>query len=292
MTDAASSPQPENTQCISVIIPTFNEARWIGTTLAKVLEQRVDSLDIEVFVIDTGSSDRTRDIVRSHAVSLLEVAERSAYVARNAGIASARGEYLVFLDADCFPEPGWLQALLELAKRDAVDYVAGRIENDIVVDNLGNRLLAYRTSADVRRQNVMAGGVAGGNMLIHRRVFDRIGPFAIAPSGGDILQSKRAVDAGFKIGYAENAVVRHQCDSSNCDYLVRRVRIRRGQAAHAVSRSSLWRTIFTVPWRPGYREAARIAGVVAKPTVLVLAYIWAERWAEYFGSVTGSFERV
>jgi glycosyltransferase involved in cell wall biosynthesis len=255
------------------------------------MAQQVEPLDFEILVIDTGSSDATCAIVRAHSVVLLEVDAHSSYVARNAGIERARGEYLTFLDADCVPVLGWLEALLERAWQEEVDYVAGRIENEIVVDNMANRLLALRTSADIRRRNVLAGGVAGGNMMIHRRVFDRIGPFDIRPSGGDFLQSKRALDAGFRISYAEKAIVRHQCDLSNGDYLARRVRIRRGQAGHAASCSSVWRTIFAIPWRPGFREAANIARSIGKPTASVFAYLWLERWANYVGAVAGVIDR-
>jgi hypothetical protein len=78
---------------------------------------------------------------------------------------------------------------------------------------------------------------------------------------------------------------------SNRDYLARRVRIRRGQVSHSTSGSSAWRTIFAMPWRPGFRGASNIALSIGKSTASVLAYLWLERWANYIGSVAGVIDR-
>lgn len=276
---------------VSVIIPAFNESRWIDATLAALLAQEARELDVDICVIDTGSTDATCERVQAHPVSLLRVEERSSYVARNAGLQASTAELFAFLDADCIPQPGWLQALVDCARHSGSDYVAGRIENEIVVDNLGNQLLAYRTSADVRRQSVAAGNVAAGNMLVHRRVFDRLGPFEPLRSGADILHSQRAIAAGFWIDYAANAVVRHQCDLSNLDYLRRRFRIRRGQMLSRGGSNPAMTALRAFPWRPGIRESARVAAFTGRPKLGVLAFLWLERWAEFCGTLVGMRDR-
>jgi len=274
-------------ETVSIIIPAFNEQRWIARTVDGVLAQTLSAHRLEVFVVDTGSTDNTRRIVRSLPVNFLEVSERSSYVARNRGIEASIGSTLVFLDADCIPQPGWLQALLDYAYQESHTYVAGRIENAIAVNNLGNRLLAYRTNAETRRRSAQVGGVAGGNMLVRREVFDCLGPFLPVRSGADILQSRRALKAGFTIGYAEEAVVIHQCDLSNWEYLARRFRIRRGQAMQESSARSLWRGVKALPWRPGWGESQRVADAVGSNRPAAFIFLWFERWAEYLGALAG-----
>jgi hypothetical protein len=52
----------------------------------------------------------------------------------------------------------------------------------------------------------------------------------------------------------------------------------------------LWKTLRKVPWRPGFREAERVASLISRTKVAVLAYLWAERWANYFGSLAGQLD--
>jgi rSAM/selenodomain-associated transferase 2 len=84
---------------ISVIIPTLNEETTIGTTLERLT--RVRGL-AEVIVVDGGSTDCTRDIVRRHGVRLID-APRGRGQQMHAGAAAATGEILWFLHADTHP---------------------------------------------------------------------------------------------------------------------------------------------------------------------------------------------
>jgi glycosyltransferase involved in cell wall biosynthesis len=87
---------------ITVVIPAYNAEATLGRALDSVLAQskRVD----QIVVIDDGSTDGTRAISTSfagHGVEVIELPRQSgAAVARNAGILTARGEFLAFLDAD------------------------------------------------------------------------------------------------------------------------------------------------------------------------------------------------
>ena len=90
---------------ISVIVPALNEGSVIRRCLASLQQQRLPSDCFEVIVVDNGSTDRTREIARSFGGSLaVTVLERSGVriaALRNLGAATARGEFLAFLDADC-----------------------------------------------------------------------------------------------------------------------------------------------------------------------------------------------
>jgi glycosyltransferase involved in cell wall biosynthesis len=92
-----------NQPIASIIIPAFNASRWIGETLN--CAQRQTLRDLEIIVVDDGSTDATAAIVMRHAerdarVRLLEISNSGVGAARNVGIGEARGRYIAPLDAD------------------------------------------------------------------------------------------------------------------------------------------------------------------------------------------------
>lgn len=112
----------------SIIIPTKNEAMNIGPCLDQVYGQRVD-FQFEVVVIDSGSQDRTIDVVKQYPARLLQIAPGEFHHARtrNLGGRTSSGKYLVFLSGDAIPaDQGWLSALLRNFQEPGVAAVYGR----------------------------------------------------------------------------------------------------------------------------------------------------------------------
>jgi glycosyltransferase involved in cell wall biosynthesis len=109
---------------VSVVIPCFNAAAFIGDALRSVLDQQVAG--IEVIVVDDGSADDSVAIAESFsAVRVLRQANRGPAAARNLGVAHARASLVAFLDADDVWLPGKLEsqlALLESEPKVAVAY--------------------------------------------------------------------------------------------------------------------------------------------------------------------------
>lgn len=87
---------------VSVIIPTYNAARYIGEAIGSVLAQTYQST--EIIVIDDGSTDDTHTVVSGYlhhpAIQYVRQENRGPSAARNAGIRRARGRFITFLDAD------------------------------------------------------------------------------------------------------------------------------------------------------------------------------------------------
>nr|HPJ72047.1 glycosyltransferase [bacterium] len=83
----------------TVLITTRNEEKNIGPCLASVRAQGLSPGELEILVVDNSSNDRTAEIARSGGARVLERGpERSAQ--RNLGLAEARGEFVLILDAD------------------------------------------------------------------------------------------------------------------------------------------------------------------------------------------------
>jgi glycosyltransferase EpsH len=101
---------------ISIIVPVYNDQDRIGRAIKSALEQTLK--EIELIVIDDGSSDRTPEILAEYAkrderLVILQGKRLGAYGCRNLGLKRATGRYIGFLDSDDWVEPNMFQDLLE-----------------------------------------------------------------------------------------------------------------------------------------------------------------------------------
>jgi len=138
---------------LSIVIPAYNEERFIGTLLKQI--KAVDlsrfALQKEIIVVDDCSKDRTAAIVEAeHDVDLLRMAKNGGKgQAVRAGIARATGDYLIIQDADLEYDPNDYVPMLEalLSGRGSVVYGsrymnAGRHANQSLAAYLGGRSLS------------------------------------------------------------------------------------------------------------------------------------------------------
>jgi glycosyltransferase involved in cell wall biosynthesis len=136
---------------VSVIIPTYNYKQFIQKAIDSVLTQTYK--DVEIIVVDDGSTDNTRDIIESkyaHKVAYIYQDNKGASAARNKGIALSHGEYLVFLDADdYFLSSSIEERLTILEDNKSIGWVYSRwqyvdIEGNILEDAFHNAPFAYK----------------------------------------------------------------------------------------------------------------------------------------------------
>lgn len=104
-------PQP----LITALIDTYNHERFVAQAIESVLEQQVPPNDLEILIVDDGSTDRTSEIVRKFAprVRLLRKQNGGQGSAFNAGVPEARGEYVALLDGDDWWAPNKLATVLQ-----------------------------------------------------------------------------------------------------------------------------------------------------------------------------------
>src|SRR3990167_7735865 len=113
---------------ISIVIPTFNEQKTIGECLKSLKNQTYKP--IEITVVDDGSSDSTRNIVEdSQNIKLLTQGHKGPGQARNLGVANAKGEILVFVDADMTFDKNFIKQLEHFLKMKwlKIGIIFGRI---------------------------------------------------------------------------------------------------------------------------------------------------------------------
>ena len=198
----------------SVLIPVLNEAPYIKLCLDALQHQQIERERFEIIVIDNGSTDGTLDAVRSYPdVVLLHEPKPDPYLARNRGIAAARGRILAFTDGDCRAGANWLAAL-ERAFHDGADIAIGRLvhpqgssfwlERYVDYYNTKTRWVFDRPDHEVIYAHA-------GNMAVRAQVFETIGRFAELPVAGDTEILHRACEEmnAPVIRYVDDAVVTH-----------------------------------------------------------------------------------
>lgn len=202
---------------ISVIIPVWNSPALIRDCLSAIEAQTYPRDAYEVLVVDNGSTDATPQVVREMAIaSLLVEPAPGSYRARNLGIRSARGEYVAFTDADCLPDPGWLDAAARAALAHPLAVLlAGQVdlyrvgEGRMVCENY-ERLFAFDQAKNVRN-----GVAVTANWMSPRDALVAAGGFnGNLKSGGDYDLSRRLSREGGQIVYVEDMRVRHPVRAS------------------------------------------------------------------------------
>lgn len=166
---------------VSVVVPTHNRARLLPRLLASMFAQDLD--DLEVVVVDDGSSDRTAQVLADHARPQLRVVHHDSPSgvsrARNAGTAAARGRWVAWCDDDDVWDPAKLRLQLEALEQapgtrwcnSAVAYV----DADLRLQRTGEGPPAGDISREMVRKNLVMGG--GSGVLAERELALSVGGF-------------------------------------------------------------------------------------------------------------------
>lgn len=161
----------------SVIIPAFNEAEYLERCIRGIRGVReADRLLGEIVVVDNGSTDGTAGIAERLGAKVVPAPEGTIGGVRNVGAGVAVGHVLAFLDADCIPMEGWLQAAAEGFADPTVCALGAYPEvpeaGATWVQRMWSRLCRSRGE-----QPRPARWLPSANMLVRREAFVRVGGF-------------------------------------------------------------------------------------------------------------------
>jgi glycosyltransferase involved in cell wall biosynthesis len=193
---------------VSVIVPVRNGIEDLRGLLASLERQTLPRERFEVVIGDDGSEDAPESLeTPDGSVRVLPGSRINAYAARNRAVRASRGQVLAFCDADCRPEPGWLEA--GLAALAEAELAAGEIRFAVPERRTVWTLLDMETYKDHRRQ-VAASNAETANLFATRELFDRLGGFDDSlPAHADFDFAQRAVASGASLVYAPAAQVSH-----------------------------------------------------------------------------------
>ena len=219
-------------QClVSIIIPVFNKVEYTARCLQALEVNTSRDLRYEVIIIDNASTDATPGFLASLEGPVTVIRnEKNLGFARacNQGAALANGDYLVFLNNDTEPQPGWLDALLARAQDENVGIVGAKLLfPDGTIQHAGVAIardplqgvdvapfhIYYRSNANLAPVNKPRDfqAVTGACMLIMKPLFDMVGGFNEAYYNGyeDVDLCFRVRSLGYRIVYEPRSVLIH-----------------------------------------------------------------------------------
>jgi glycosyltransferase involved in cell wall biosynthesis len=169
---------------VSIVIPTFNRARYLPDALDSVFRQDVDAM--QAIVIDDGSTDDTESVIAAYGrgVQYVRQKHQGAAAARNAGVALATGAFISFLDSDDVWMPGKTKAELAVFDEnpgadavisDSERWLGGKL---VCSSWLADRGLVVTSEAPIPLQvpHLEKGKIfATCSLIVRRRALERLG---------------------------------------------------------------------------------------------------------------------
>ncbi len=208
MTTPPAGPASATRAPVSVIVPCYNAARFVGEAIETLLGQSL--APAQIVVVDDGSTDGSGAIVAAFGERVQCIAQANGGIAaaRNAGLAAATQPLIAFLDADDLWPPTSLATRLARLEADATsDVVYGEVET--FVD--GDPALLASVRIEPAREARLA-----GSLLVRRALFERIGVFDTRYRVGETMDwIARAQGAGARFAGVAEIVLRRRIHGAN-----------------------------------------------------------------------------
>lgn len=204
---------------VSVVIPTYNQARFLRQSVDSALAQ--SEAPLRVIVVDDGSTDETPAILASYGDRIHAVRQenRGLAAARNAGAERARGDSIAFLDSDDVWLPTKLHLqLARMSEEPDLGLVHCGVENiDVSGRTIGQRLdgLEGRVAEEMLlfRRGVILGG--GSGFVVRRDAFGALGGFDLRMGTSADWDLQYRIAARHRVGFVPEVLLRYRFHSAN-----------------------------------------------------------------------------
>ena len=197
----------------SVFIPVLNGARHLPALIAAVRQQKLAESEIELFAIDSGSTDGSLTVLHNLGVRTLEIpnAQFGHGRTRNEAMRLTTGEFVAFLTQDAVPTRGtWLARLLEPFSDERVAATFGRQTPRPDADPRTARIIEQVYDDQPRRLAASPGGpiFSSVNSCVRRTAWEAV-PFRDVPYAEDYYLAQDLLARGLEIAYCPDAEVLH-----------------------------------------------------------------------------------
>lgn len=246
---------------ISVVIPAHNSEKTIEKAVEGCLSQAYDKDNLEIVVVDDGSTDKTGEVAKQYPVKYIYQENAGPAAARNTGWKNARGEVVCFTDSDCVPEKDWVSRIVQGFSSMDISGVGGSYS----IANPESLLARCVHQEIVERHRKMSGEVdflGSFNVSYRKKVLEEVGGFNEEfkkASGEDNDLAYRIRKKGYKLIFDKEIKVAHYHQTNFFKYL-------KEQFQHGFWRMKLYRL------HPDMAKGDRYAGILdfIQPPVAML----------------------
>lgn len=167
---------PQN-PAISVVIPAFNEEKFLASTLQSLLRQT--HRQFELLVVDNGSTDRTPEIARGYGARIISEPQKGVGFARDTGFRQAGGEIVATTDADTVVPADWVEKIVRKFENQPELVAFGGLYRLYSGPLLARFAIRYLGAVAWRLDRFFSGGwsLPGANLAVRKSVFLRAGGF-------------------------------------------------------------------------------------------------------------------
>lgn len=213
---------------VSIIICTRNRLHSLKRTIRSISETRIPrQYDVELIVIDNGSTDGTVDYLRSQPVTNIGFVYRreprkGVARARNLGIAVSQGDLLLWADDDIIVPSNWIGPMCEPLRQNKADAVQGAIR--LSGDYVNEWMKPFHRKALAATESFKVGKTShliSANMAVRKAACEHVGGFDenLGPGSElghleDALFAKQLLHSGFEILFLNQGTVIHNFDKS------------------------------------------------------------------------------
>jgi len=258
---------------VAVVIPVFNHADHIAEAV------HAGSAIGQVTVVDDVSTDESAAVARHAGARLIYRNENGGpSAARNEGAAATDGELIVFIDADCVPDPGTLEAMLRHFEDPALGAVAPRIrEGGTQATGLLHRYEVARSPLDLGREpgpvrpDARVSYIPTATMAVRREAFEAVGGFDESLRFGEDVDFVWRLDAaGWNVRYEATVTARHRPRRVLLDVVSRRWAYGTSAGPLARRHPEALAAVRASPWT----LAAWLAMVAGRPEMAAVLLLW------------------
>jgi glycosyltransferase involved in cell wall biosynthesis len=207
---------------VTVYIPAYNVEPFLDSCIEGIRKQSYPVK--EILVIDDGSKDRTLEIAKGYesqnkeGVTPVRVIRhpqnRGLAAVRNTGVQNAQTDYIASLDADCVPQPDWLEKLMPLFEKEKMAGVSGKlIEKN--QKKMADRWRAAHMQQFWDREEIIIDPMHlfGNNTIFLKPALKEVGFYKDTPeyrtNNEDYYISRQLLEHGYHIAYDPHSIVYH-----------------------------------------------------------------------------------
>lgn len=197
---------------ISIIIPAYNAEKELPDLWHSLTRQTYPQEEFETILVDNSSTDQTHKVANDLGFIVTSESEHQcSYAARNKGVEIAKGQWLVFLDADCLPDKNWLSEALSHLEQNGLDIGSGQVNFTVSADSSASELYDACTNLQIEESIECRNAVMTANLFVRSSLFKDLGGFTPnIKSGGDLVFTYQAFLKVGRLGFLPEAIVHHK----------------------------------------------------------------------------------